>query len=82
MTDRFMREHNYSLDDARRFASANGLKLAKSKETGRFEFVRTISANYEPATWEELKEAIDERGLAISGSGGHLRVVRVSEGVL
>lgn len=82
MTDRFIRERVYAIDEARRFASVNGIKLCKRKDTGRFEFVNTISAAYEPATWDELKNEMEERGLAIYGSGTHLRVAKVMGDVL
>ena len=82
MTDRFLRERVYAIDEARRFASVNGLKLCKRKDTGRFEFVNTISAAHEPATWDELQNDMKERDLVICGSGTHLRVAKVSGGVL
>jgi len=82
MTDRFLRERVYSIDEARRFASANGLKLCKRKDTGRFEFVNTITAAHEPATWDELQNDIKERDLVIYGSRGYLRVGKVSGGML
>lgn len=79
---RFVRERAYGIDEARRFAGINGLKLCRHKETGRFEFLRAVSPGYEPATWEQLKEEIAERGLSIQGTGTHLRVVKVSGGML
>ena len=78
MSDR----RSFSIDEARRLCLINGLKLSKEKGTGRFEIARTVPAGFEPATWKELKDAMDERGLIITGSGTYLKVVKVSEGML
>ena len=82
MTGRFGKERSYSLDEARRFVMMNGLKLCKQKDTGKFEFVRALSPTHEPASWDELKKEMEERGLIIMASGDILKVVKVSEGGL
>ena len=82
MTDRFSRDRSFSIDEARRIAMVNGFKLCREKDTGRYEFVRALSANHEPAKWDDLRKDMDEKGLIISGSENHLKIVRVSEGFL
>ena len=61
---------------ARQIAENKGLKPGRVKGTDGVQFTKGNNDRLEIISWEELQDALSRRGLAISESGGWMKIMK------
>ncbi|MFW6142156.1 MAG: hypothetical protein ACOC53_06325 [Candidatus Saliniplasma sp.] len=65
-----------SVSKAEEIAKEKGLKPGLVKGTDGIQFTKGDNPRLETIKWDEFKEKLDERGLAVYESGGWMKIMK------